>query len=68
MPAHSEAMINGEQMDWLLTYISDPAAANAGATALSGTIRSVGATESDAAIYRRSHPLYWSARINVSRQ
>ena len=35
MPAHNEAMINGEQMDWLLTYISDPAAANAGATALS---------------------------------
>ena len=24
MPAHSEAMINGEQMDWLLTYISEP--------------------------------------------
>jgi len=28
-------MINGEQMDWLLTYLSDPVAANAGATALS---------------------------------
>jgi hypothetical protein len=27
-----------------------------------------GATYSNAAIYRRSHPLYWSARINVSRQ
>jgi quinoprotein glucose dehydrogenase len=35
MPAHGEAMINGEQMDWLLTYLKDPAAANAGATALS---------------------------------
>ena len=30
MPAHSEAMINAEQMDWLLTYLNDPTAANAG--------------------------------------
>src|SRR4029077_4682373 len=35
MPAHNEAMINSEQMDWLLTYTPAPAAANAGPTALS---------------------------------
>lgn len=30
MPAHTDQMINGEQMEWLVTYLNNPAAAGRG--------------------------------------